>query len=48
MEKRHAGRTGLLIDALGLGGAPRGGNFIDLVFRQAAELIQAAKDSGIG
>ena len=48
MEKRQVGRTGLMIDALGLGGAPLGGNFIDLDYRQAAELIQAAKDAGIG
>ncbi|GIS11642.1 MAG: hypothetical protein CM15mP115_07930 [Alphaproteobacteria bacterium] len=46
MEKRQVGRTGLMIDALGLGGAPLGGNFIDLDYRQAAELIQAAKDAG--
>ena len=48
MEKRQVGQTGLMIDALGLGGAPLGGNFIDLDYRQAAELIQAAKDAGIG
>ena len=40
MEKRQVGRTGLMIDALGLGGAPLGGNFIDLDYRQAADLIQ--------
>ena len=47
MEKRQVGQTGFMIDALGLGGAPLGGNFIDLDYRQAAELIQAAKDAGI-
>jgi D-threo-aldose 1-dehydrogenase len=48
MEKRQVGRSELLIDTLGLGGAPLGGNFADLDYRQAAELIQAAKDAGIG
>ena len=38
MEKRQVGRT----DALGLGGAPLGGNFIDLDYRQAAELTEDA------
>ena len=47
MEKRQVGQTGLMIGALGLA-APLGGNFIDLDYRQAAELIQAAKDAGIG
>ena len=48
MEKRQVGQTGLMIDTLGLGGAPLGGNFIDLDYRQAADLIQAAKNAGIG
>ncbi|MEM9395172.1 MAG: aldo/keto reductase [Pseudomonadota bacterium] len=48
MEKREVGRTGLFIDTLGLGGAPLGGNFVDLETRQAEELVQAAKDAGIG
>ena len=48
MEKRQVGRTDLMIDTLGLGGAPLGGNFVDLGYGQAAELIQAAKDAGIG
>lgn len=48
MEKRQVGRSGLMIDTLGLGGAPLGGNFVDLDYRQAAELIQAARDAGIG
>ncbi|MEM9425833.1 MAG: aldo/keto reductase [Pseudomonadota bacterium] len=48
MEKRQVGRTDLSIDVLGLGGAPLGGNFVDLDYTQAAELIQAAKDAGIG
>ena len=47
MEKRRVGRTDLKIDTLGLGGAPLGGNFVDLDRAQAAELIQAAKDAGI-
>lgn len=48
MEKRQVGRTELVIDTLGLGGAPLGGNYVDLDNAQAVELIQAAKDAGIG
>ncbi|MDH3743233.1 MAG: aldo/keto reductase [Hyphomicrobiales bacterium] len=48
MEKRRVGQTELMIDVLGLGGAPLGGNFVDLDFRQAAELVQAAKIAGVG
>ncbi len=47
MEKRNVGHTDLRIDALGLGCAPLGGNFVDLGYAQAAELVQAAKDAGI-
>ena len=48
MEKRRVGQTELMIDTLGLGGAPLGGNFVDLGYGQAAALIQAAKDARIG
>lgn len=48
MDKRQVGRTGLMIDTLGLGGAPLGGNLVELPPSQAADLIQAAKDAGIG
>ena len=48
IEKRQVGQTGLMIDTLGLGGAPLGGNYVDLSYNQAAELIAAAKDAGIG
>jgi len=48
MKKRRVGRTELMIDTLGLGGAPLGGNFAELDYSQAAELIRAAKDDGIG
>ncbi|MDU8943572.1 aldo/keto reductase [Ovoidimarina sediminis] len=48
MQKRQVGQTGLTIDVLGLGGAPLGGNFVDLDYRQAAELIQTAREAGIG
>ncbi len=48
MEKRQIGRSGFMINTLGLGGAPLGGNFVDLDYRQAAELIQAARDAGVG
>ena len=47
IEKRQVGKTGLMIDTLGLGGAPLGGNFVDIDYSQAAELISAAKDAGI-
>ena len=48
MDKRRVGQTKLKIDSLGLGGAPLGGNFVDLGYAQAEELIQAAKNIGIG
>ena len=48
MEQRQVGQTALMIDILGLGGAPLGGNFVELDYRQAADLIKAAKDAGIG
>lgn len=48
MEKRRVGKTRLEIDVLGLGGAPLGGNFVDLQDSEALELIQAARDAGIG
>lgn len=48
MEKRQIGRTELSVDVLGLGCAPLGGNFVDLDYSQAADLIQAARDAGIG
>ena len=48
MAQREVGKTGLMIDTLGLGGAPLGGNFVDLDYKQAAELIRAAQAGGIG
>lgn len=48
MEKRPIGKTALSIDVLGLGCAPLGGNFVDLDYAQAEDLIRTAKDSGIG
>ncbi|MEM7752609.1 MAG: aldo/keto reductase, partial [Pseudomonadota bacterium] len=48
MEKRQVGQTDLSIGVLGLGGAPLGGNFAELDYGQAAELIGAAKHAGIG
>ena len=48
MNKRRVGQTKLEIDSLGLGGAPLGGNFVDLGYAQAEELIQAAINIGIG
>lgn len=47
MEKRSVGKTNLKIDVLGLGCAPLGGNFVDLGYMQAAELVQSARDAGI-
>ena len=34
MKKRRVGKTQLEIDVLGLGGAPLGGNFADLNYKQ--------------
>ena len=48
MEKRQVGKTGLSIDVFGLGGAPLGGNLAELSMQSAADLVQAAKDAGIG
>lgn len=48
MEQRQVGQTDLSVDVLGLGGAPLGGNFVDLGYAQAEELIKAAKTAGIG
>ncbi len=48
MEKRQVGKTDLKIGTLGLGGAPLGGNFVDLTTSQAMDLVRAAKDAGIG
>ncbi|MEM7461276.1 MAG: aldo/keto reductase [Pseudomonadota bacterium] len=47
MEKRRVGQTDLEIDVLGLGCAPLGGNYVDLDYAQATELIQAAKNAGM-
>ncbi|MGI9354523.1 MAG: aldo/keto reductase [Rhizobiaceae bacterium] len=47
MQKRRVGRTELEIDMLGLGGAPLGGNFVDLGYAQAEDLIRTAKEAGI-
>ncbi len=48
LEQRRIGQTDLKVDVLGLGGAPLGGNFVDLGYGQAADLIRAAKAAGIG
>jgi len=48
MQKRQVGQTDLMIDVLGLGGAPLGGNFVDLPDREAADLVRAARDLGLG
>ena len=47
MKQRRVGRTGLEIDVLGLGCAPLGGNFVDLDYAQAAELLAVARGAGI-
>lgn len=47
MKQRRVGRTDLMIDTFGLGGAPLGGNFVDLDYAQAAELIRAAQEAGL-
>ena len=48
MDKRPVGKTNLEIDSLGLGGGRLGGNFVNLGYSQAEELIQAAKNNGVG
>ena len=45
--KKRIGRTTVELDVLGLGCAPLGGNFVDLNYNQAAEIIKFALDSGI-
>ena len=45
--KKRIGRTKVEMDVLGLGCAPLGGNFVDLSYNQAAEIIKFALDSGI-
>lgn len=47
MKQRRVGKTDLYIDTLGLGCAPLGGNFVDLGYPEAAELVSAAKSAGI-
>ena len=47
MKQRRVGKTDLYIDTLGLGCAPLGGNFVDLGYAEAAELVTAAKTAGI-
>ena len=47
MKQRQIGKTKLKIDTLGLGCAPLGGNFVDLNYDQAADLLSAALDAGI-
>ncbi|MEN0002411.1 MAG: aldo/keto reductase, partial [Pseudomonadota bacterium] len=48
MEKRQIGQTGLMVDTLGLGGAPLGGNFVDLNDSEAADIVRTAQAHGIG
>ena len=45
--QRKIGKSNVKIDVLGLGCAPLGGNFVDLTYNQAAEIIGFALDSGI-
>ena len=45
--KKRIGRTTVEMDVLGLGCAPLGGNFVDLNYNQAAEIIKFALDTGI-
>ena len=47
LSKRSIGKTKIEMDVLGLGCAPLGGNFVDLNYNQAAEIIKFALDSGI-
>ena len=47
LSKRQVGKSKVEIDVLGLGCAPLGGNFVNLSYDQAAEIIQFALNSGI-
>ena len=42
MEIREIGITGVKVSVLGLGGAPLGGNFVDLDDNQAAGVVSEA------
>ncbi len=47
LSKRQVGKSKVEVDVLGLGCAPLGGNFVDLNYNQAAEIIRFALSSGI-
>ena len=47
MEIREIGTTGTKVSVLGLGGAPLGGNFVDLDDNQAARVVFEAISSGL-
>ena len=46
-SKRSVGKSKVKIDILGLGCAPLGGNFVDLNYNQASEIVRFALNSGI-
>ena len=46
-SKRNVGKSKVKVDILGLGCAPLGGNFVDLNYDQAAEIVRFALNSGI-
>lgn len=47
MERRQVGQTDLWIDTLGLGGAPLGGNFVDLTDSEANQIVKTAQAAGM-
>ena len=47
MEIREIGNTGVKVSVLGLGGAPLGGNFVDLDDNQAANIVSEAISAGL-
>ena len=47
MEIREIGNTGVKVSTLGLGGAPLGGNFVDLDDNQAANVVSEALLGGL-
>jgi len=47
MECREIGNTGVKVSVLGLGGAPLGGNFVDLDDAQAANVVSEALRLGL-
>ena len=46
-SKRYVGKSNVKIYILGLGCAPLGGNFVNLIYNQASEIVRFALNSGV-